>query len=105
MVFSGPLKLRAQQAGEYFIDFLRESQQLTQKMFPDEHQDIRDHIVVRGFLEEINHSQVRLEHRKIIKDNDMNITKTIERALQLKDVIRIEEGRTTNVTNSSHTEV
>ena len=61
------------------------------KAYPEESQDIRDHLVLRGFLEGIHHSQVRLDLRKKLEDKDMTVDKALERALYLEAVTRIEE--------------
>ena len=61
------------------------------KAYPTESQDIRDHLVLRRFLEGINHIQVRLDLRKQIGDKDMKIETVLERALRLEAVTRIEE--------------
>ena len=61
------------------------------KAYPTESQDIRDRFVLRGFLEGINHSQLRLDLRKQIGDKDMKIETNLERALHLEAVTRIEE--------------
>ena len=65
VVFPGPLARRVQQPGEKLIDL----EQLALKAYPTELQDIRDHLALRGFLVRINHSQVRLDLRKQIGDN------------------------------------
>ena len=65
------------------------------KTYPTESQDIRDHLVLRGFLERINHSQVRLDLRKEIGDKDMKIETALERALHLEAVTRIKEEEQT----------
>ena len=65
------------------------------KAYPTESQDIRNHLVLRGFLEGTNHSQVRLDLRKQIGDKDMKIETVLERALHLEAVTRIEEEEQT----------
>ena len=50
------------------------------KAYPTESQDIRDHLVMSGFPEIINHSQVRLDLRKQIGDKDMKIETVLERS-------------------------
>ena len=65
------------------------------KAYPTESQDIRDHLVLRGFLVGINHSQVRLDIRKQIGDKAMKIETVLERALHLETVTRIEEEEQT----------
>ena len=61
------------------------------KAHPTASQDISDHLVLRGFLEGINHSQVKLDLRKRIGDKDTKIKTILERALHLEAVTRIEE--------------
>ena len=47
--------------------------------------------MLRGFLEVIHHSEVRLDLRKTLEDEDMTVHKALERALHLEVVTRIEE--------------
>ena len=89
--FRGRLARRVKQPGEKLTDFLGDLKQLALKAYPTESQDIRDHLVLRGFLEGINHSQVRLDLRKQIGDKDMKIETVLERPLYLEAVTRIEE--------------
>ena len=51
VVFRGRLARRVQQPGEKLTDFLGDLKQLALKAYPTESQDIRDHLVQRGFLE------------------------------------------------------
>ena len=69
--------------------------QLALKVYPTESQDIRYHQVLRGFLEGVRHSQVRLDLRELIGDKDMKIETVLERALHLEAVTRIEEEEQT----------
>ena len=64
VVFRGRLARRVQQPGEKLTDFLGDLKQLALKAYPDESDDIRNHLVLRGFLEGIHHSQVRLDLRE-----------------------------------------
>ena len=66
------------------------------KAYSTESQYIRGHLVLRGFLEGINHSQMRLDLRKQIGDKNMKIETVLERALHLDDVTRIEEEEQTS---------
>ena len=84
-----------QQAGEKLTDFLRELQQLALMANPDESQDIRDHLVLRVFLQGIHHSLGKLELRKTFGDKDMNIANALERALHLEAVTRIDKEENT----------
>ena len=67
VVFRGRLLRRFQHQGEKLTDFLGDLKHLAHKAYPEESQDIRDHLVLRGFLEGIHHSQVRLDIRKNVK--------------------------------------
>ena len=91
VVFRGRLARRVQQPGEKLTDFLGDLKQLALKAYPDESDDIRNHLVLRGFLEGIHHSQVRLDLRKQIGEKDMKIETVLERALHLEAVTKIEE--------------
>ena len=86
VVFRGRLACLVQPPGEKLTDFLEDLKQLALKAYPTESQDIRDHLVLRGFLEGINHSQVRLDFRKQISNKDMEIETVLERALHLEVV-------------------
>ena len=81
VVFPGRLARRTQSPGEKLTDFLGKLQGLAMKAFPGESKKIRDHLVVRGFLEGIRNSQVRLDLRKTIGDAEMNIERILEMAL------------------------
>ena len=91
VVFRGRLARRVQHPGEKLTDFLGDLKHLAHKAYPEESQDIRDHLVLRGFLEGIHHSQVRLDLRKTLEDKDMTVDKALKRALHLEAVTRIEE--------------
>ena len=91
VVFRGRLARRVQQPGEKLTDFLGDLQQLALKAYPEESTEIREHLVLRGFLEGIQSTQVRLDLRKTLSDAEMNVDKALERALHLEAVTRIEE--------------
>ena len=91
VVFRGQLARRTQSPGEKLTDFLGDLQGLAMKAYPGESKEIRDHLVVRGFLEGIRNSQVRLDLRKTMGDAEMNIERILEMALHLEAVTRIEE--------------
>ena len=95
VVFRGRLARRVQQSGEKLTDFLGDLKQLALKAYPTESQGIRDHLVLRRFLEGINHSQVKLDLGKQIGDKDMTIQTVLERALHLEAVTGIEEDEQT----------
>ena len=61
------------------------------KAYPQESNEIREHIILRGFFEGIENSQVRLDLRKNLGDADMTLDKALERALHIEAVTRIEE--------------
>ena len=91
VVFRGRLARRVQHPGEKLTDFLGDLQCLAMKAYPGESKEIRDHLVVRGFLEGIRSSQVRLDMRKTVGDAEMNIERLLETALHFEAVTRIEE--------------
>ena len=95
VLFRGRLDRRVQQPGEKLADFLGDLKQLALKSYPTESQDIRNRFALRGFLEEINHSQVSLDLRKQIGDKYMKIETVLKRALHLEAVTRIEEEEQT----------
>ena len=76
-------------------DFPGDLKQLALKAYPTEWQDIRDYLVLRGFLEGINHSQLSVDIRKPIGEKDMKIETVLQRALHLEAVTRIEEEEQT----------
>ena len=63
--------------------------------YPDESQDIRDRLVLRGFSEGIQHSQVRHELRNTIGEKGMNIANALEWGLHLEAVTKTEEEEQT----------
>ena len=93
VVFRGRLARRVRHPGEKLTDFLGDLKHLNHKLYPKESQDFRDHVVLRGFLEGIDHSQVRLDLRKSLEDKDMTVDKALERALHLEAVTRKEEEK------------
>ena len=91
VVFRGRLAKRVQQPGEKLTDFLGDLQTLALKAYPQESNEIREHLILRGFLEGIENSQVRLDLRKNLGDADMTLDKALERALHIEAVTRIED--------------
>ena len=91
VVFRGKLARSVQQRGEKLTDFLVDLQTLALKAYPQESNEIREHLILRGFLEGIENSQVRLDLRKNLGDADMTLDKALERALHIEAVTRIEE--------------
>ena len=91
VVFRGRLARRVQQPGEKLTDFLGDLQTLTLKAYPQGSTEIRKHLIVRGFLEGIENSQVQLELRKNLDDADMTLDRALERALHIVAVTRIEQ--------------
>ena len=91
LVFRGRLARRVQQPVEKLTDFLGDLQTLALKAYPQESNEIREHLSLRGFLEGIENSQVRLYLRKNLGDMDMTLVKALERALNIESVARIEE--------------
>ena len=64
---------------------------LALKAYPQESNEIREHLILKGFLEGIENSQVPLDLRKNLGDADMTLDKALERALHIEAVTRIEE--------------
>ena len=91
VVFRGRLARRVQQPGEKLTDFLGDLQTLALKAYPQESNEIREHLILGGFLECIENSQVPLHLRKNLGDADMTLDNTLERALHTEAVTRIEE--------------
>ena len=56
IVFRGRLARRVRHPGEKLKDFLGDLKHLAHKAYPEESQDIRGHLVLRGFLEGKHHS-------------------------------------------------
>ena len=88
VVFRGRLARRVQQPGEKSTDFLGGLQTFALKAYPQESNEIKEHLILRGFLEGIEYSQVRLHLRRNL---DMTSDKALERALHIEAVTRIEE--------------
>ena len=90
-MFRGRLARRVQEPGEKLTDFIGDLQTLALKACPQESNEIREHLILRGFLEGIENSQVRLDLRKNLGDADMTLDKAFERALHIEAVTRIQE--------------
>ena len=90
-MFRGRLARRVQQPGEKLANFLVDLQTLALKAYPQESTEIREHLVLRGFPEGIENSQVRLYLRKNLGDPDMTLDRALDRALHIEAVTRIEE--------------
>ncbi len=78
-VFRGRLAKRVQQRGEKLTGSLGELQKLALKAYPADSEDLREHLRVRGFLEGINNTQVRLDSRKTLQDDEMDIQTVLEK--------------------------
>ena len=81
---------RVQQAGEKLTSLLGDLQQLTLKLYPEESQDIRNHLVLQDGLKGFDKTQFNFKLRKTIWDKEMNIADALEREFHLESVIRIE---------------
>ena len=88
VVFRGRLARRVQPTGEKLTDFLGDLQTLALKAYPQESTEIREQIIVRGFLEGIENSQVQLDLRKNGHDFRQSFRET---PLYIEVVTRIEE--------------
>ena len=91
VVFRGRLARGVQQPGEKLTNFLGDLQTLALKEFPQESDEIREHLILRGFFADIEKSQVRLDLRKNLGDADMTLDRALERTLHIEAVTRIEE--------------
>ena len=62
------------------------------KAYPLESLEIREHLILRGFLEGIENSHMRLRNlRNNLSEADLTLDKTLERALHIEAVARVEE--------------
>ena len=59
--------------------------------YPQESNEIEKRLILRGFLEGVEISQVRLDLRKNLDDADMTLEKALERALHKEAVTRNEK--------------
>ena len=91
VVFRGRLVRRVQQPGEKLTDFLGDFQTLALKPYPQQSNEIREHLILRGFLEGIENIQVQLDQRNNLGDADITLDEALERALHIEAVTRIEE--------------
>ena len=109
VVFRGRLARRVQQPVEKLTNFFGDLQTLALKSYPQESNEIREHLILRGFLEVIENSQVRLDLRKKLGDADMTLDKALERALHIEAVTRIEEEdnepRVSAIQSNEHTQL
>ena len=90
-MFPGRLARRVQQPGKKLTDFLGDLKTLALKAYPQESTEIREHLILRGFLEGIENRQVRLDLRKNLGDEGMTLDRALERAQHIEAVTRIEE--------------
>ena len=91
VVFRGRLARSVQQHDKKLTDFCGDLQTLTLKAYPQESNEIRENLILKGFLEGIGNSQVQFDLRKNLGDMDMNLDKALELALHIEAVTRIEE--------------
>ena len=99
VVFPGRPARRMQYLGGKLTDSIRELQCLAITAYPEESNAIRDHLVVRGFLEGIPNSRVSLDLRSSLVDAELTLEKVLEQALQFEvDTRNGEEEREPTVT-------
>ena len=91
VVFRGRLARRVQKPGGKLTDFLADLRTIALKAYPQKSTEIREHLILRGFLEGIENSQVRFDLRKNLDDADMTLNRALERALHIEAVTRTEE--------------
>ena len=98
------LSRRVQQPSEKLTDFLSDLQTLALKAYPQESNEVGKHLILRGFLESIENSQVRLDMRKNLSDAYKTLDNALDRALRIEAVTRIEEeDNEPRVSSSSRT--
>ena len=91
VVLRGSLAGKVQQPVEKLTDFLGDLQTLALKAYPQESNEIREPLILRGLLEGIENRQVRLDLRKNLGDADVTLDKALKRALHIEAVTRIED--------------
>ena len=92
MVFRGRLAKRVQQPGEKLTDFLGEFLKLALKAYPADSEDVREHMVVRGFLGGTCNTQVRLDLGKTLPKIEKKAQTLQEEMLHWEAVTRIGKG-------------
>ena len=89
--FCGELSRRIQQPGEKLTDFLGDLRTLALKAYRQKSNEIREHLILRGFIEGRENSQLRLNLRKKLGAADMTLEKALERALYIGALMRIKK--------------
>ena len=90
-MFRGRLARRVQQPGEKLTHFLGDLQTLALKAYPQESTEIREHLILRGFIEGIENSQLRIDLRIKLGEADVTLNRALESPLHIEAVTRIED--------------
>ena len=90
VIYRGRLARRVQQPGGKLPDFLGDFQILALKAYPQESNEIREHLILRALLEGAESSQVQVDLRKNLGDEDMTSDKALERAIHIEAVTSFE---------------
>ena len=91
VVFKGKLPRRVQQPGKKLTIFLDDLQTLALRAYPQESNEIGEHLILSGFIEGIENSQVILDLGRDLGDAYTTLDKALERALHIEALSRIYE--------------
>ena len=80
------LRKRTQGESEKVTEFLTDLKLLAKKAYPDDSEEIREHLVMQAFLEGLLDQNVRLEIRK---EKDISLTDALKRAVHLDAIYRL----------------
>ena len=99
--FRGALRKGTQGESEKVTEFLADLKLLAKKAYPDDSEEIREHLVMQAFLEGLLDQKVRLEIRK---EKYISLADALKRAVHLDAIYRLEipsQGGVNNGLNSS----
>ena len=99
--FRGALRKRSQGESEKVTEFLADLKLLAKKAYPDDSEEIREHLVMQAFLEGLLDQNVRLEIRK---EKDISLADALKKAVHLDAIYRLEipsQGGVNNGLNNS----
>ena len=97
----GALRKRSQGESEKVTEFLADLKLLAKKAYPDDSEEIREHLVMQAFLEGLLDQNVRLEIRK---EKDISLADALKKAVHLDAIYRLEipsQGGVNNGLNNS----
>ena len=99
--FREALRKRIQGESEKVTEFLADLKPLTKRAYPDDSEEIREHLVMLAFSDGLLDQNVRLEIRK---EKDISLVDALKRAVHLDAIYRLEipsQGGVNNGLNSS----